>query len=317
MNHKELSLLATNKGEQILSLLGIEFSIAGRWLTSQCNIHGGDNHHGFGFNSEKGTWRCFTHRCEQIYGNDIAGLVAGIKKCSYNEAIDWLVEHFEELDLVEKKIKVMEEKIYPEMDLKKLLRTDFYLKRGFSQETVNSFYHGLAESGSLRCRVVFPIRNAKGFIIAYSGRWAGQEKIIDGKVVCFNDAREVPKWKHTSFKKSDNLYNFNVAKDLIEKEIIIVESIGNVMRWWEAGFKNVVACMGSSLSSKHTSMLIGKTQRVILAFDNDDAGIKASQNSIKRLEHYVNSIELSPPRGKDWADITNQEVKDIYEKIKN
>lgn len=306
---KEIIEIANSQVENLLERLNMTVSKAGRWLSSTCPVHKGDNRTGFGFNVDKGNWRCFTQGCEQKWGNSIIGLVAGILEYSYDDAMEWIVNNIDENGekIVKSERKI--DRIYQESCLKRLFRTDFYLKRGFCQETLDSFEHGRAESGKMLNRVVFPIRDENGFIRGFSGRWAGKEQEIDGKLVCIGSTgKEVPKWKHTSFAKSDYLYHFHNAKPFCKDSLILVESIGNVMRFWDAGYKNCVACMGSSVSWKQSNLIIASTRKVVLAFDNDKAGQKATKNAKKTFEQYLNVTIITPPEGKDWAECSNPET---------
>lgn len=310
---KELLALANAQAGSILSKLGIEYSESNRWLSACCPVHGGDNRTALAFNVEKGYWKCFTQDCQEKWGSTIVGLVAGVLNYTCDDAVEWLRENVKEIGDLKIKNHKVSDKIYKEECLKLLLRTDFYVKRGFSQLTVDSFEHGKAEKGAMSHRVVFPIRDENAKIRGFSGRWTKKEEIRDGKIVCLsNTGKQVAKWRHTSFNKSDYLYNFYKAKEFCRDELILVESIGNVMRWWDCGFKNCVACLGSSLSTKQIKLIIPSTKKVLLAFDNDKAGLKALKKASKGLEEYVNIATILPPPDRDWAECSNQEVLDIY-----
>jgi hypothetical protein len=307
--------LSAEEIENILTKLGFDFVKNGCWLTANCKVHGGDNTHGFSFNTQKMYWKCWTNKCHEKHGIRLHNLISAILGISEYEAKEWLEENAS--IKVRKTIKeVKTDKIYPEFCLKRLFRTDFYLKRGFLESTLENFEHGLAESGVMRGRVVFPIRDHNGFIRGFSGRWAGKQEDRNGKLVCLNRmGQNVPKWKHTSFTKSSYLYNFYKAKEHCTEQIILVESIGNVMRLWECGFKSVVACLGSSLSPELASTIISTTKRLILAFDADNAGFKATTKAKKMLDGYIDIKTISPTSGKDWAELNNQEVMEIWKKL--
>ena len=238
------------------------------------------------------------------------GLVSGAKDIPSEDAAEWIMENVDEDMMIEMIEREEREYIFPEFCLKSLKATKFYLERGFTAETLKCFEHGLAESKKLRNRVVFAVRNSEGKIVGFSGRWAGKEDVVNGRTACFGDSgREVPKWMHDSFKKSKYLYHFTEAKEFCKKNIIVVESIGNVMRFWEAGYKNCVACMGSSISSDQSKILTSNSDCITLAFDNDPAGHRAESISRKRLEHYVDVKTMFPPDHRDWAEMSTEEVK--------
>lgn len=303
--------------ENILTKLNISFKRSGRYLQMCCPIHGGDNPTGLGFHLEKNKWICFTRGCQEEWGSDILGLISGVLQVSRVEANDWILDNVEGFSCsVKNKITEKEDTIYTEQLIKRLLKTDFYLKRGFSQATVDAFEHGKAEAHTMKGRIVFPIRDEKGFARGFSGRWAGKEvKDEKGKTICVTATGvKVPKWKHTSFNKTNYCYRMKEAKPFCKDELIIVESIGNVMRFYDAGFKNCVACMGSFISVMQAEQIIKNTKTVILAFDNDKAGHKAEKQSRELLEAIVNLKTIWPPEGKDWAEISNNEVLTILNK---
>src|SRR5262249_18316657 len=111
-----------------------------------------------------------------------------------------------------------------------------YLKdRGFEIETLKHFEVGFFPGrGMMSGRVVIPIRNERGELIAYAGR------SIDGTE---------PKYKlPPGFKKSEVLFNLNDVPFPKIKRVIVVEGFFDCMKVHQAGWENVVALMGSSLS---------------------------------------------------------------------
>lgn len=312
--NKELVELSNAQIQDILTLLEVKFTQGGSWISACCPVHKGDNHHAFAFNLQKGYWKCFTHDCHEKWGHNIVGLVSGVLGYNYNDSVGWLLNNVKEVAGLKQKVQRTEDRIYPEKCLLRLFKTDFYVKRGFSALTVSEFEHGQAQTGIMIHRVVFPVRDDKGLIRGFSGRWSGTEREIDGKLQCVTEAgKAVPKWRHTKLNKMDYLYNFYRAKDNCKEELILVESIGNVMRFWDCGKKNCVACLGSALSPKHIKMLCSTTKKVVLAFDNDNAGRKVLKKARKMLEQYVDLKIITPPEGKDWAECTNEEVLKIYD----
>lgn len=294
-------------GAEILNALGIPYTKNGVWLSSYCPVHNGDNKTAFAFNLNTGRWRCFTHHCHEEKGDRLIDLICTIKQMDKNQAKNWVCQfRGEPIVMLTKEGK--EDQIYREVMLKRLFKTDFYLKRGFLQSTLDDFEHGMAEAYKMRGRVTFPVRDDESKIRGWSGRWGGKEIERDGKTICVTDAgKEIPKWKHTSFRKARYLFNYYRIPNPCGF-IIVVESIGNVMRFWECGFKNAVACLGSAISPIQAQLLMKKTNHIVLAFDNDPAGIKATQKSFKMLEQYVKVSVLAPRPGKDWAETSNEEV---------
>ena len=149
---------------------------------------------------------------------------------------------------------------------------------GFSeQELIDGFLCGRSQkSGKLydyfRNRVIFPIIDPAGNIIAFGGRVMDDSK---------------PKYLNTSdtpgFKKSKNLFALNYAKNHCAEQIILCEGYMDVIALHEAGFENAVATLGTALTQEQARMLTKYTQKVVLLYDSDDAGQRATDRAIKIL----------------------------------
>lgn len=191
------------------------------------------------------------------------------------------------------------EKIYEDSILEKLFPNyNFYLKKDISEETQNFFKVGLAGSGNMYRRMVFPIYNEHSQIIGFSGR-----KVDDGNG---------SKWKHIG-KKNNWIYpaylpNKETVDELISKtgEVYLVESIGDAMSLYNQGVKNVLVIFGLSVSSAIISYLSGKEiKKIIIAGNNDfnseiNRGLLASIKNYLKLSNYFDLDVLSikiPPKG--------------------
>jgi len=118
---------------------------------------------------------------------------------------------------------------------------------------------------------MFPIFDKNNRVIAYGGR------IIDN-----NNPKYLNSPESYIFKKRHVLYGFNIAKDYISKlnRAIIVEGYLDVIGCHHAGVKNVVAPLGTALTSDQIQMLSRICTEIILLFDADSAGINASLKSL-------------------------------------
>lgn len=125
---------------------------------------------------------------------------------------------------------------------------------------------------NFRGRVMFPIRNSAGRIIAFGGRSLGPA---------------VPKYLNSPdtplYKKSHNLFAFDLAKNEIRKRdcVILVEGYFDCIVPHQAGFKNVVAQLGTSLTMDQVLLLRRFTRQVLLSYDTDSAGMKATIRSLQ------------------------------------
>lgn len=154
-----------------------------------------------------------------------------------------------------------------------------HMKRlGFTDdELVEGFLCGRSQkSGKLydyfRNRVIFPIIDVTGNIVGFGGRVMDDSK---------------PKYLNTSdtpgFKKSKNLFALNFAKNHCSEQLILCEGYMDVIALHAAGFENAVATLGTALTQEQARMMTKYTKKVILLYDSDDAGQRATDRAIKIL----------------------------------
>jgi DNA primase len=134
-----------------------------------------------------------------------------------------------------------------------------------------------------RSRIIFPITNSKGKVIAFGGRIIG-----DGQ----------PKYLNSSetelFKKGHNLYNLSLAKKTIfdQKFVVLVEGYMDAISLSVNGIENVVAPLGTALTQDQLKMLFNIIQDVVICLDGDQAGIKAMRRSIDIALPIIDSKNL-------------------------
>lgn len=149
-----------------------------------------------------------------------------------------------------------------------------------------------------RSRLMFPIRDQRGRVIAFSGRIIG-----DGKPKYLNSP-DTP-----LFDKGRTIYNFDRASPAARdaKRIIVVEGQMDVIALDQAGFGEAVAPLGTALTEHQLVMLWRVDEAPILCFDGDSAGQKAATRAIERAmpqvtpEHTLAFVQLPP--GQDPDDI--------------
>lgn len=126
-----------------------------------------------------------------------------------------------------------------------------------------------------RDRIMFPIHDQKGRVIAFGGRAMGDVQ---------------PKYMNSPesllFNKSRNLYNFHQSRAAIRKTrtVVLLEGYVDVIKAWEAGVTNGVASMGTALTPEQTSLLRRNAEEAIVCYDGDNAGQNAAFKSIPLLE---------------------------------
>ncbi len=123
-------------------------------------------------------------------------------------------------------------------------------------------------------RLMFPIIDVYGNIIGFGGRTLG-----DGQPKYLNSPET------DIFNKSKNLYNLNLAKQARKRELILVEGYMDAIAIYQAGFKNVVASLGTAFNENHSRVMRSYADSVILLFDSDEAGVKAVLRAIPVLRN--------------------------------
>lgn len=125
---------------------------------------------------------------------------------------------------------------------------------------------------SFRDRVMFPIIDLRGNVIAFGGR------IIDGEGPKYLNSSDTP-----VFKKSRNLFSLNFAKRSDERRLILCEGYMDVIAVNQAGFENAVATLGTALTPEQARIMSQYADEVIIAYDSDGAGQNATQRAINLL----------------------------------
>ncbi|PKN76842.1 MAG: DNA primase, partial [Deltaproteobacteria bacterium HGW-Deltaproteobacteria-10] len=123
-----------------------------------------------------------------------------------------------------------------------------------------------------RGRLIFPIENVSGEIVAFGGR------ILDKGEPKYLNSPESP-----VYIKGKNLYGLNKTKEEIRKKgfALIVEGYFDLISLWNAGIGNVVASLGTALTREHLELLRRYTSEVVALFDPDEAGRKALDRSLE------------------------------------
>ncbi len=137
----------------------------------------------------------------------------------------------------------------------------------------NANKNGRGVHDIFRSRLMFPVIDVRGNIIAFSGRILG-----DGEPKYLN-SRETP-----VFSKSRNLFGLNLAKKSKSGYILLVEGNIDVVSLHQAGFDSAVASLGTSLTPEQARLITRYAGEVVIAYDSDGAGQKAAQRAIGILE---------------------------------
>ena len=160
---------------------------------------------------------------------------------------------------------------------------------------------------AFRNRVMFPIIDVSGNVIAFGGRVLDDSK---------------PKYKNSSdtpvFKKSRNLFALNFARLSGSESMILCEGYMDVIAMHAAGFTNAIATLGTAITAEQARMLSRYTKKVIISYDADEAGQKAAMRAVKLLSDVGLDVTiLKVPGAKDPDEYINTFGKDKFREVLN
>ncbi|MDY6794112.1 MAG: DNA primase [Actinomycetota bacterium] len=155
-----------------------------------------------------------------------------------------------------------------------------------------------------RGRLIFPIQDLQDRVIAFGGR------VIGDDTPKYLNSPETP-----IYTKSRHLYALNLARrEIINRGFaILVEGYTDVIGLWRAGVRNVAATLGTALGEEHFKLLSRLTDRIVLAFDADAAGINASQRGLDFYDDFELDLRvMGLEDGMDPADFVFAEGEEEF-----
>ncbi len=225
------------------------------------------------------------------------------------------------------------------MDPKNKDALDYFLKRGLSINTIRRFGLGYAPNDwrelinhlkskgftehelvlanlarrsdkngranyydNFRNRVMFPIIDLRGNVIAFGGRVMDDSK---------------PKYINTSdtlvYKKSNGVFAMNLAKNNNDNKFILVEGYMDVIALHQAGFTNAIACLGTAFTSEQANLLSRYAEEIIICYDNDEAGKTATARALEVLGKTGLKLRVvTMSGGKDADEIIRKHGKERF-----
>ncbi len=162
-----------------------------------------------------------------------------------------------------------------------------------------------------RHRLMFPIRNENGEVIAFSGRLLA----ADAKAAKYLNSPETP-----LFSKSRVLFGLDKSKRAIAKQsrAIVCEGQLDMVTVFEAGIENVVATQGTAFTEFHAKLLKRHCDEVVLCFDADNAGYKAAERSFQILSPAGLTVKVATlPKGEDPDSMIRGQGTEAFQAIIN
>ena len=157
--------------------------------------------------------------------------------------------------------------------------TRYMMSKGYTRdELVTGYLARQRENGggvydAFRNRVMFPVIDVAGNVIAFGGR------VMDDSKPKYLNSSDTP-----VFKKSRNLFALNFARLASQESIVLCEGYMDVIALHAAGITNAVATLGTAITSEQARLLSRYTKKVIISYDADEAGQKAAKRAIELLE---------------------------------
>jgi DNA primase len=260
---------------------------AGRYR-GRCPLHQGEGREAFHVDFRRKIFHCFS--CGA--GGDVLDLVARLNHCTVREAALQLQEWFPAAApsgdaAASRQQRVTKGKINPPLPftLRGVEGTPGYLAaRAIDERTAARFGVGFYRgAGVMSGRVVIPIHDERGRLIAYAGR------SVDGRE---------PRYRFPAgFFKSQVLFNFHRAAAIPGDTVVAVEGFFDCLRVSQAGVENVVALLGTELYQHPAQLLCDRFRGVLLMLDGDEAGRQAQARVAARLRDRCAVRVMGLPEG--------------------
>lgn len=166
-----------------------------------------------------------------------------------------------------------------------------------------------SEKGNLydkfRARVMFPIIDQRGNVIAFGGR------VLDDSKPKYLNSPET-----TIFHKGRNLFALNIARKTKSDYLILAEGYMDVIALHQAGFDSAVASLGTSLTDEQARLIARHTKNIVISYDADGAGQTAAQRAIDILKKADLSVKvLKIPGAKDPDDFIREKGPDAFRRL--
>lgn len=314
--------------EQLLKYYNFKnINKSGNYIRSSCAIHGGNNPTAFVFNLENKLWFCHTG-CQK--GGDIYELIMEMEGISFPEAVykasmifdldisnmkverteKWLQNTKKWIDFMKKRVSTSKE--IEELNIDNYTLFDVNKFRNFSKETLQHFNIKYATDITLHMkdkettfynRIVIPVYfNNKLVMLALRK----------------TKSSDVPKWLNypPGFNTGNILYNYDNATSYMKenkvREIVIVEGIWDVMKFYEANMQNVVCTFGSHLTKEQEKLIMKVAENLVLCYDNDKAGKKATKKTISAMKYKTNLSIIELDKEKDPEEHTLDDLTNRY-----
>jgi DNA primase len=298
--------------ERVTVHYGVSLRRVGSELRGRCPLPVHTSHKSldsFRVNVDRNVWSCHSASCvtarDGRLGGNVLDFVVLMEHCSAHEAALLIRDRFGASVAIPDLRRVIVPTVTPEPNhalgfvLRDIDYTHPYLTaRSIQPDTARTFGAGFYRGrGLLQGRVVIPIRNENNELLAYAGR------SVDGAE---------PKYRFpTGFRKSQVLFNLNRACLSGQETAVVVEGFFDAMKVRQAGHRNVVALMGSTISDQQAALLATHFSRAVLMLDGDQAGRHGSGVIADRLHDRMDVAVIHLGEGRQPDQLASKEINQL------
>lgn len=187
-------------------------------------------------------------------------------------------------------------------------------KKGYTKDELLNAGVAILRNGRLfdffQNRLIFPILDTRGNIIAFSGRG-----LTDNAIPKYINTKET-----FVYIKGGSLFGIYQAKDSMKKEgkVLLMEGEFDVITSYKEGITNSVAVKGTALTENQIRLLKRFVQKIIFCFDTDSAGVEAQRRSISMIQKEgIAASVVIPPKGKDADELLRENPAEFKKALKN
>ena len=246
-------------------------------------------------------------------GGPLAYLVKEVLSLSLCDSKKWLKDRHNFTQLASEKTEIYDSLDCPEFFENSLLSKlapnhRYWEKRGVTNSTLAFFKGGVVSSGKMANRYVFPIFNSQERIVGFTGR-----SVNDHRIKWFHRGN-TSRWVYPAF--------FNLKYIKKTREVIFVEGIGDMLKLWDCGIKNVLVSFGLNVNNSILNFLFKiRPKNIYISFDNDDSN--AGRNAAERVKNKLlnhfdeDKIAIALASGKDFGEMNSNQIENWHQQLKN
>ena len=294
--------------KDILENLGYKLRDRGKEWSMRPLYRASDNDTALCVRKRDGVWIDFVSRDGGPF-EKLVKLTVGLP--TLDSAKAWLKSNKFEISTYQPELNVEYDENLSLEDLKDLVPSyEYWEKRGISKETLDVFQGGVVQknvSSSLYNRYVFPIFDSHKNCIGMTGRWLGEE----GKAAKWKHAGSVNRWCHPAI--------FNKKEILKSRKIVLVESMGDFLKLWEAGVKYGLILFSTNLGKAMLKAIIAANPEEIIVSTNNDmnnkfVGNKAAKTIQSQLTNFFDpeQVKIVLPELNDWGVTDVKDIQTIF-----